>query len=69
MAKYRLGVRDEEASSVILWHDQESYEAAYHAWRLLRDYGRDGVRAAIQERTEDGWFTVHGASFADVKVR
>jgi hypothetical protein len=65
MAKYRLGVRDEEIWSGIFWYDYEDYEAARHAWRLLRDYGRDGIRAGIQELDRDSgeWVTVLGASF------
>ena len=71
MAKYRIGVRDEETWSGVLWYDQESYEAAYNAWRLLRDYGRDGIRAGIQELDRDSgeWVTVHGASFPNVAAR
>jgi hypothetical protein len=65
MAPYRLGVRDKQAADVIFWYDQESYDDACTGWRLIRDYGRDGVTAAIQRREVDGhWSTILGDTFA-----
>jgi hypothetical protein len=49
---YRLGVSDEQAGGATVWYDQDSYDAAYYGWRLLRDYGRDGVTATIQQRRD-----------------
>jgi hypothetical protein len=64
MTKFRLGVRDAEASGAIYWYDLETYEEARYGRRLIDDYGRDGVTASIQQRNAGGeWETVFGDSF------
>jgi hypothetical protein len=57
---YRIGVADDATGGVTLWYDLESAEAAYTVWRLLRDYGRDGIGVAVQACGTDGaWRTVN----------
>jgi hypothetical protein len=57
---YRIGVADDATGGVTLWYDQESAEATYTVWRLLRDYGRDGIGVTVQVRGTDGdWKTVN----------
>jgi hypothetical protein len=60
MNGYRLGVHDDDAGDgVTLWYDFDDPEDAYTAWRLLRDYGRDGVGVTVQLRGTAGqWVTV-----------
>ena len=58
-ASYRLGVHDDATGGVTLWHDLEDADTAYLAWRLLRDYGRDGIGVTVQRRGADGdWRTL-----------
>jgi hypothetical protein len=60
MADHRIGVHDRDAGGVTVWHDMESAETTYLAWRLLRDYGRDGITVTVQLRGTDGaWKTVN----------
>ena len=69
MAKYRLGIRDEEANGIIFWYDQESYEDALYGWHLLNEYGRDGIQVGVQEQTPEGhWVTIYGASLPNITV-
>jgi hypothetical protein len=59
-SNYRIGVQDDHASGVTLWYDQESAETTYTVWRLLQDYGRDGIDVTVQIRGTDGaWRTVN----------
>jgi hypothetical protein len=59
VTNYRIGVHDDQAGGVTLWYDLESADATYTAWRLLRDYGRDGVGVTVQHRGTAGqWLTV-----------
>jgi hypothetical protein len=56
---YRIGVYDDRAGGATLWYDQETAEATYLAWRLLRDYGREGIGVTVQHRGPGGqWLTV-----------
>jgi hypothetical protein len=58
-SNYRIGVHDDHADGATLWYDQGSADATYTAWRLLRDYGRDGIGVTVQHRGTAGqWFTV-----------
>jgi hypothetical protein len=55
---YRLAVRDADELS---HHDQADYPDAYAAWVLLRDHGRDGVTAWIEQRTDETpWTPIEG---------
>jgi hypothetical protein len=58
MADHRIGVHD-PADDTTRWHELPSAEATYFAWRLLRDYGRDGIEVTVQLRGTDGaWKTI-----------
>jgi hypothetical protein len=69
--KYRIGVRDEAANGIVFWYDQETYDAASHVWHLLREYGRDGVTATVQQVSRDSgeWETVLGDSLLENQGR
>jgi len=59
MADYRIGVHD-PADGATRWYDLESAETTYLVWRLLRDYGRDGIGFTVQLRGTDGaWKTIN----------
>jgi hypothetical protein len=55
-ASYRLGVHDDDG--VTRWHELEDADAAYQAWRLLRDYGRDGIGVTVQRHLGGDWRTI-----------
>jgi hypothetical protein len=56
---YRIGVADDATGGVTLWYDFDNPEDAYSAWRLLRDYARDGIGVTVQHRGPAGqWLTV-----------
>jgi hypothetical protein len=57
-ASYRLAVRD---GGELFHYDRADYPAAYGAWVLLRDHGRDGVTAWIEQREGDAeWRALEG---------
>jgi hypothetical protein len=47
---YRLAIRD---AGELSHHDQADYPAAYAAWVLLHDHGRDMVTAWLERRTDE----------------
>jgi hypothetical protein len=55
-ARWRLGVHDDQGDGMTRWHELEDggAEDAYQVWRLLRDYGRDGIGVTVQRRVGDG---------------
>jgi hypothetical protein len=60
-ASYRIVVRDGGAVVAPRHYDQPSYPAAYAAWALLRDHGRDEVTAWIEQREGDAeWRALEG---------
>jgi hypothetical protein len=56
--RWRIGVHDDDGDGVTRWHDLEGVEDAYLAWRLLRDYGRDGVSVTVQRHDGGEWQTI-----------
>jgi hypothetical protein len=57
-SNYRLGVTDGPGVAT-LYFERESYRHAFEGWRILADYGRDGVGATIEVRRDDGeWVEV-----------
>jgi hypothetical protein len=57
--RFRIGVTDTDVSTVTLWHDMDSPEAAHAAYQLLHKYGRDGVTVVMEWLDPDGhWLPV-----------